>query len=118
MFCADNPGSREWRFLPRLAVTLLLRDTAFCWRWLSPWWIPKKHCLLLSDRDSLRSRQRERVKLLNPFQSTARDGSRSGNHARESSIQLQDSSLWCPLVAVMVPTVPTIRWTCRGKPVQ
>jgi hypothetical protein len=43
MFCADNPGSSEWRLLRQLPVTLLLCDTAFCW--LSPSWIPREHCL-------------------------------------------------------------------------
>jgi hypothetical protein len=31
MFCADNPGSHEWRLLLQLSVTLLLWDTTFCW---------------------------------------------------------------------------------------
>jgi hypothetical protein len=30
MFCADNLGSREWRLLRELPITLLLCDTAFC----------------------------------------------------------------------------------------
>jgi hypothetical protein len=95
-----------WRLLRQLPITLLLRDISFCW--LSPWWIPREHCLVLSDRDFLGARQRERVKLLNLFQSTALERSRSGNHARarQNVVLLHpiagQQCFWCLLVAVVV----------------